>query len=140
VKTSDAGGGSTGGVFSIMASVPLFDRSQAERVRAEARERQARATLDWRRAEQRASITAARANVLRRRDAVSAYRAEAVSRADELRRIALVSYDAGERSILELVDAYQCGLSARLRLVDLETAVALAEIDLEYLSGWETVR
>jgi outer membrane protein TolC len=48
-----------------------------------------------------------------------------------------VSYDAGERGILELLDAYRSASNARLRLVDLETDVARSEIDLEVATAVE---
>ena len=55
----------------------------------------------------------------------------------EIERIAQVSYDAGERGILELLDAYRTGASARVRQAALDAAVRQAEIELEFVSGWE---
>ena len=57
--------------------------------------------------------------------------------ADQIERIAQVSYDAGERSILELLDAYRIGSSARVRQATLDAAVRQVEIELEFASGWE---
>ena len=68
----------------------------------------------------RAQITAWRAAVIERREMADRYRAAATASADEIERIALVSYEAGERGILEL-----------------EAAVREAEIELEFVSGWE---
>ena len=51
--------------------------------------------------------------------------------------IAQVSYDAGERGILQLLDAYRTALAARLRQIDLDLAARRAEIELEFASGWE---
>ena len=48
-----------------------------------------------------------------------------------------MSYDAGERGILELLDAYRIGSTARVRQAALDAAVRQAEIELEYVSGWE---
>ena len=48
-----------------------------------------------------------------------------------------MSYDAGERGILELLDAYGAGSTARVRQAALDAAVREAEIELEYVSGWE---
>ena len=61
----------------------------------------------------------------------------AVTSADQIERIAQVSYDAGERGILELLDAYRIGLAARVRQAALDAAVRQAEIELEFVSGWE---
>ena len=72
-----------------------------------------------------------------RRTAAQSYRQEAVPRSDELRRIAQVSYDAGERGILELLDAYRSAADARLRLLELDAAAAHADIDLELATAVE---
>jgi outer membrane protein TolC len=48
-----------------------------------------------------------------------------------------VAYDAGERGILELVDAHRLASQARLRQVALDLAAREADIELEYVSGWE---
>jgi len=75
--------------------------------------------------------------VLERRQAADSYRGATATSAAQLERIAQVSYDAGERSILELVDAYRNSGSTRLRQVALDAAVRNAEIELELVSGWE---
>ena len=85
----------------------------------------------------RGQIAALRAAVMGRREAADRYRNQAVSSADQIERIAQVSYDAGERSILELLDAYRTGLSARVRQATLDASVRQAEIELEFVSGWE---
>ena len=85
----------------------------------------------------RGQIAALRAAVMERREAANRYRSQAVSTADQIERIAQVSYDAGERSILELLDAYRTGLSARVRQATLDASVRQAEIELEFVSGWE---
>jgi outer membrane protein TolC len=56
---------------------------------------------------------------------------------EALRRIAQVSYEAGERGILELLDAYRMASDAGLRLVEMDAAVAHAEIDLELATAVE---
>jgi cobalt-zinc-cadmium efflux system outer membrane protein len=75
--------------------------------------------------------------VSERREAAARYRGAAVSSADQIVRIARVSYEAGERGILELLDAYRTGATARVRQAALDAAVREAEIELEYASGWE---
>jgi len=120
--------------------LPFFDRARPERALAAAREAQARARRDALRLALRGQIAALRVTVVERRAAAARYRAEGVTGADEVERIAQISYDAGERSILELLDAYRLGSLARLRLVALDAAVRQAEIELEYVSGWEKAR
>ena len=135
-KSSTILGGDTGSVVSAIASIPLFDRSRPERALAVARGAQAEARVNAFRVVLRGQIAALRAAVIERREAAERYRAEAV-RAGEIERIAQVSYDAGERSILELLDAYRIGSSARVRQATLDAVVRQAEIELEFASGWE---
>jgi len=136
-KSSTSGGGDIGSVFTVQAVVPLFDRGKPERALAEAHAKQADAQADMFRIALRSEITALRAEVVGRRAAAARYRASAVSGAGEIDRIARVSYDAGERGILELLDAYRTGSTARARQAALDLAARQAEIDLEFVSGWE---
>ena len=46
-------------------------------------------------------------------------------------------YDAGEQGILELLDAYRTTSATRIRQAELDAAVREAEIELEFVSGWE---
>lgn len=137
VKTSNAGTGDRGGVLSVLASLPLFDRGQPERARAAADERLALAERDAFLVWLRAAVEARLEVVARRRAAQAAYDVVAAQGAADLERIARVSYDAGERTILEVIDAYRAGVRARLRGGELAAAVRRAEIELEYLTGWE---
>jgi len=75
--------------------------------------------------------------VIERRAAADRYRATALDGADRIERIAQVSYDAGERGILELLDAFRARSSARIRQAALDAAAREAEIRLELVSGWE---
>jgi cobalt-zinc-cadmium efflux system outer membrane protein len=136
-KSSNFAGGDVGGVFSVHASLPLFDRAQPEHAVAEARMLQAEASAAAFQTVLRSQIVALRAVVLERRAAAGRYRAGATQGSDVLERIARVSYDAGERGILELLDAYRSGASARVRSAALDAAVRQAEIELEFVSGWE---
>jgi cobalt-zinc-cadmium efflux system outer membrane protein len=136
-KSSNAAGGDIGSVFSIHVAVPLFDRAKPERALAEARRAQAEARIAAFQSALYAEVSALRTVVLERRQAADRYRASTTRSATELQRIAQVSYDAGERSILELVDAYRNSGATRLRQIALDTAVRQAEIELELVSGWE---
>jgi outer membrane protein, heavy metal efflux system len=136
-KSSNFAGGDIGGVFAVTATLPLFDRGRVERGLAAARESQAKARADAFLVVLRTDIAALRAAVLARRDTAERYRNAAVNNAGEIERIARVSYDAGERGILELLDAYRIGSSARIRQAVLDLAVREAELELEFVSGWE---
>ena len=104
---------------------------------AEARANQVQAQLDALRIVLRADIVVARSAAVERRRAAEAYRAAASKNAGEVERIAQVSYDAGERGILELLDAFRTSSSARVRQAALDAAARDAEIELEFVSGWE---
>ena len=136
-KSSNAGNGDVGSVVTVHVAIPLFDRGRPERALAQARRSQAEAQLDALRAALRSQITAWRDVVIERRQAADRYRAAAVQTAAELERIAQVSYDAGERGILELLDAFRSAATARVRQGALDLAVRQAELELEFVSGWE---
>jgi outer membrane protein, heavy metal efflux system len=136
-KSSTVGGGDLGSVFTVHANIPLFDRGKPEQALAVARATQAQARIDAFRVALRTDIAALRATVLERRDTAGRYRSAAVNTAGEIERIAQVSYDAGERGIFELLDAYRSGSSARVRQAALDLAVRQAEIELEFTAGLE---
>ena len=136
-KSSNIAGGDVGTVFSVHVTVPLFDHAKPEQALAQARRTQAEARIAAFQAVLHADVAALRTIVLERRQAADSYRASTATSAAQLERIAQVSYDAGERSILELVDAYRNSGSTRLRQVTLDAAARHAEIELELVSGWE---
>jgi cobalt-zinc-cadmium efflux system outer membrane protein len=136
-KSSTAAGGDFGSVVAVHATIPLFDRARPEQALALAKGAQAQARLEAFRLTLGGQIAALRGIVIDRRAAAERYRAEAVRSADEVERIAQVSYDAGERGILELLDAHRIGATARTRQAGLDAAVRQAEIELEFVSGWE---
>lgn len=135
-KSSNAAGGDLGSVLSVHAVLPLFDRGRPEQAMARARLAQAEARAEAFQVTLRAQIAAARTAVIERRDAAERYRAGGDS-VERLERIALVSYEAGEQGILELLDAYRGSAAARARQAELDAAVRRAEIELEFASGWE---
>jgi outer membrane protein, heavy metal efflux system len=136
-KSSNFGAGDVGSVLSVHATIPLFDQAHPERARARARLSQAEARTAAFRTQLGAEIAALRAVVIERREAADRYRMTATENAERLERIAQISYEAGERGILELLDAYRTGGAARTRLAVLDAAVRQAEVELEFVSGWE---
>jgi len=137
-KSSTLAAGDIGSVFTVHAAIPLFDRARPERAMAAARAAQAEARAQSFRLTLRGQVAALREAVIQRRAAADRYRAEAMETTTQIERIAQVSYDAGERGILELLDAYRLGTSARLRQAALNLAVRQAEIDLGFATGWES--
>jgi len=136
-KSSTFGGGDLGSVLTLQATVPIFDRGRPERALAQARASQAEARADAFRRALQSDIAALRAAVLERRATAERYRSAAVDSANQIERIAQVSYDAGERGILELLDAFRTGSSARVRQAALDLATRQTELELEFVSGWE---
>jgi cobalt-zinc-cadmium efflux system outer membrane protein len=136
-KSSNAGTGDVGSIVSVHVSVPLFDRGRPERVAAQARAAQVDSEAEALRLTIRTEIGAWRAAVLERRGIADRYRAALATGTAEIERIAQVSYDAGEGGILELLDAYRTATSARVRQAMLDAAVREAEVELEFVSGWE---
>jgi len=136
-KSSSLGGGDIGSVVGVQATLPLFDRGRSERAVAQARAGQAQAELEAFQVLLRTGVAAARSAAQERRRAAEAYRGAALKNIGEVERIARVSYDAGERGILELLDAFRTSSSARVRQAALDAAARSAEVELEYLSGWE---
>lgn len=131
------GGGDVGPVVGVHATIPLFDRAHPERALAAARAARAEAEADAFRMVLRGQVASLLDRVTQGREIATRYRNEAVNRADEVERIARISYDAGERTILELLDAYRIGSTARVRQAALDAAVRQSEIELEFTSGWE---
>ena len=136
-KSSNIGNGGVGSVVMVHVPIPLFDRARPERAAARARRSQAEAQLESLRATLRSQITAWRDALIERRATADRYRATAGPAAAELERIAQVSYDASERGILDLLDANHSAATARIRQGALDRLVREAEIELEFVSGWE---
>ncbi|OFW03765.1 MAG: hypothetical protein A3I61_16015 [Acidobacteria bacterium RIFCSPLOWO2_02_FULL_68_18] len=130
-------GGASGPFVAVHATIPLFDRARPERALAAAQAARAEAGVASLRAVLRGQVAALRDAVLQRRAGADRYRAEAVQSAAQIERIAQVAYDAGERGILELLDAYRLGASARVRQTTLDLGVRQAEIEIEFATGWE---
>jgi cobalt-zinc-cadmium efflux system outer membrane protein len=136
-KTSTAAGGDAGSIVSVHVTVPLFDRARPERAAAEAGGRQLQAGAEILRQTIRGQIAAWRSAVVERRAFAARHRETLAAGADQIERIGQVSYEAGERGILELLDAYRTAAAARVRQIELDAAAREAEIELEYVSGWE---
>jgi outer membrane protein, heavy metal efflux system len=137
-KSSTAGAGDIGSVVTLHVAIPLFDRAQPERTMAAARAAQAEAQAQAFRLVLRGQADSLREAVIQRRAAADRYRTQATAATTQIERIAQVSYDAGERGILELLDAFRLGASARVRQAVLDLATRQAEIELEFATGWES--
>jgi outer membrane protein, heavy metal efflux system len=128
-------GESRGYVAGVELPLPLFQRRQGERARAEARRElaQARAAAVLRKA--RALLTVARETAQEGRARLEAHRTEVLGRAEELQKIAGAAYRGGASDLLALVDAERTARQARLDAIDLAKAVIEADSELLLLTG-----
>lgn len=131
-RADGAGDRETGGVAGVSVPLPLFDsgrldsaRWSAERVRIDAE----RAALER---SVESEVDRATESLLLRRRALSGDEPPAAA---ELMRMAEVAYREGEAGILELLDAVRATSRARLRTIDIQLEVRLAEIALEQAVG-----
>ena len=131
--------GSTGAGFVLGASlsVPLFDRGQTQAARASAARSRVEAERRALAARIAAEVRAASAAAVGERELADRYRAESVSRADELVAIATAAYEEGEFGILELLDAHRVSLRANLRSLDLSASARRAAVELDRAAGRE---
>jgi cobalt-zinc-cadmium efflux system outer membrane protein len=133
LKTADLGMGETalGYVAGIAVSLPLFDLGQADRDRAAALKRQARAAA--RVLEQRVpvSVRAAHDELERRIAQARRFAGGQLSMLETLSRAAEASYREGERpSVFELLDAHRTVRDVRLRELELRRDARRSELDL----------
>jgi len=133
-RADDGGDRHAGAVAGVSVNVPLFNsgkreaaRWTAERLRVEAERLAVEANI-------RAQVTRASEALALRQQALSALSAT-LRAADELVSIADVAYREGDIGILELLDAYRTVSRARLRAIDVNLEVRLAELALERAVG-----
>jgi cobalt-zinc-cadmium efflux system outer membrane protein len=123
----------TGVLVSASVPLPIFNRNEGERRSREADARLAEARL--RRERRRIEAEAARLQrqAAQLHAAAIAFEGEALASAIELRRIALVSYRAGEIGVLEAIDANRTAYETELRSISLKRRAREASIALEEL-------
>lgn len=132
----DSGAGRADGyVLGLTLAVPLFDRHEGERLRAEAEALRVRGVRDLLVAETLAGAAARAAEVRRLVEAAVRFREEAVAHSAELIGAAELGFAAGEVSIIELLDAYRGARDDKLTALDLEFAARVARIRLDLLLG-----
>jgi outer membrane protein TolC len=124
----------SGPVLGFGWTVPLFDRNQAARAEAVAREDAARARLVLAEARARAEGHGARAVYVRLAEAAKAARA-ATEGDSRMVEAALAAYRAGEAGLTDLLDTLRAARDARLRALELLDAALAAHRDLEVALG-----
>jgi outer membrane protein, heavy metal efflux system len=137
-RTSTPGFVDNGYVATVTVPLPLFNRGQADADRARAlRERtESDRVVLVRQVE--ADVRSAYDAVVLRRNASAEYRNSAAGTAD-LSNIARLSYEEGERGVLELLDAQRVAVGAQVRTVELSFEMKKAEIELDRAIGEEVL-
>lgn len=114
----------------LTLSLPIFDRGQGERARAEAARRVAEADRRVIEAAVPRQIGIARDSLARRIAQAERLATEQLARLDALTRAAEAGYREGETGIVELLDAYRTARATRLRDLELRRDARLAALDL----------
>ena len=120
-----------GPVLSVSIDLPLFNKGQAGKQLAEAKAERTRARRRVLESQILADVRAAHDSVRLRREIAEGYEAQSGRRAEELREIAEIAYQEGELGILELLDSYRVAQRAKLRLLELQAAAKLAEVEFD---------
>lgn len=121
----------TGYIAAAAVEIPLFGRARAERARAVAEAHRAEAELVLLKNRIVAEVNAARRSLDLHRELART----AAPPQDDIAAIALASYNDGEASLLELLDAYRVTLDSHLRAVDLGYNLAAAQIAFDLATG-----
>lgn len=125
----------SGAIVGAGISLPIFNRSQDELLRANAELAilNAQRTLLLTRARGEVGGVAAEARELR--NAARLFREQALPTSERLTTTAEAAYRAGEVGILELLDAYRTALDAEVEAAELEQRAREAEIELTRALG-----
>jgi cobalt-zinc-cadmium efflux system outer membrane protein len=138
LKQSDIGSSRHSGYqFSLDFTLPLFNRGQFAAAQARAQGDRAAAEAAALRRHVSIDVRTAHASLQQGLERLDAYARAVEDTSDPLMATVRVAYEEGELGILELLDASQQALEARLRLLDLAAAARRARIELDRVTGRE---
>jgi len=136
LKQSDLGSlRHSGYQFSLDFALPLFDRGQFAAAQARAQGNRASAEAAALRRQVAIDVRTAHTSLQQSLDRLESYRRAVADTAEPLVATVQVAYEEGELGILELLDASQQALEARLRVLDLFSAARRAHIELDRVTG-----
>jgi cobalt-zinc-cadmium efflux system outer membrane protein len=127
-------------LVSTAIALPVLDRQQPERSRADAQAQLARSQRNLLLARAAGDVRGLWQQANRLSNAARRFREKTVQLSPELIRIAEAAYRGGETGILELLDAHRSRLEADLQTLDLELSARQAGIELDRLTGRSVVR
>lgn len=125
----------TGYVAGVSLSLPIFSRGQGARAEARARRELARAEVQAEERALRASEARAREELVTARREIARFGAAARRRLELLERAVQSGYREGDRSLLERVEAERVRADVERRLLELELAAKLSELELRAARG-----
>lgn len=134
-SVDESGFSAEGNAVALSLEIPLFDRSrgEAQRSRGLAREYAADYALTHKRL--RARQKALQTTLAARRESALAFRQATAGGERSLSALAEASYQAGEVTIMELVDAYRAELDTRQQYIDSARSARATFIELQQLEG-----
>ncbi|MHC4140447.1 MAG: TolC family protein [Planctomycetota bacterium] len=136
-RVEAVGESDTGFVASLMVPLPVFDRGKFAAARANAASGQIELRREILEREIRADVESALARAQAAREAAERFGDQVEWRAGELRRIAQLAYDEGEKGILELLDAFRTSLRMELQALDARHEAKRGQIELHRVMGRE---
>jgi cobalt-zinc-cadmium efflux system outer membrane protein len=136
-RVTSSGFADSGYVASVTIPLPLFNRGQAESARAHALHERTQSEIGALQSQLEAEVRASYATLQLRRKSAAEYAAKLAASGPELSQTAKLSYEEGERGIFELLDAMRVEQTSRTRMIDLQLAAKLAEIELDRAVGEE---
>ena len=125
----------SGALIALSIPLPVFDRQQAADYRTAAQAQSARAEYRINQVRAEGELRGLHHQLEQLIAATAQYRQQAVVPSADLVRIAESAYQAGESTILELLDAYKGALEAETTALDLEWKAREARIEFDLLSG-----
>lgn len=128
-------GEAVGAVVGLSFTLPLFDRGQGDKARADAARALAVARYNRLLQAARTDLTAAAESLRARRTRLQHFREDVLARAKEVQGIAAAGYRGGGVDLLVVVDAERSMREAELAEVARELEVREAENDLQLISG-----
>lgn len=127
--------GQDGLFLGLQVSVPLFDRKRGALAEAQAEVDRSRSYFDLLRVSMEREATLAEARLLAARQQRESLDESGIGESDQLLPVARIAYDEGEIGIVELVDAADAFLQARLLAAGIRAEEWRAFFELEHAIG-----